>query len=421
MAPVEIVTRIRLGGGTRAKRLVCHPALPLAADLDSERPAVRVWSYETGELRELGTIGGDSAAYADAPAWKPSRTPGVAWHPGQPLLLAASEGTVVRWTPEGVSGMDGLPPAAAYRYLAFSPDGQTLWAWPSPDVMEDRWNHCCDAIDLASGTVRAGRGWDTGVAVHPGGGLAATLRSDQGTTLGLFARVDQDSTPAVMRLLRKGLILDADGYETPVFSSDGRHFAIRGNAYENSLEVFEFPSLSRVLATTLGEPSPGYPYPQEWLEQMRAWSKHNIAFGPQPGVLWVGTPAGTLVEIDLDNQQAVAHDVLAGSKVTALCATAAGDLLAATGEGDLVLASVLTQSAQGHAADAHAPQTLAAAFLGATSEVPDDGDLESHLVVTNGTRTWEPGDLEAVTTATEADPGWLRLRAAINNALAQGK
>jgi hypothetical protein len=275
------------------------------------------------------------------------------------------------------------------------------------------------AIDLASGTVSAGRGWDTGVAVHPGGGLAATLRSDQGATLGLFARVDQDSTPAVMRLLRKGLILDADGYETPVFSSDGRHFAIRGNAYENSLEVFEFPSLSRVLATTLGEPNPGYPYPREWLDRMHAWSKHNIAFGPQPGVLWVGTPVGTLVEIDLDNQQAVAHDVLAGSKVTALCATAAGDLLIATGEGDLVLASVLTQSAQGHAAGARAPQALAAAFLGATSEVPDDGDLESHLAVTNGTRTWEPGDLEAVTTATETDPGWLQLRAAINNALAR--
>lgn len=166
--------------------------------------------------------------------------------------------------------------------------------------------------------------------MHPGGGLAATLRSDQGATLGLFARVDQKSTPAVMRVLRRGLILDADGYQTPLFSADGRHFAIRGNAYQNSLEVFEFPSLRRVLATTLGEPNPGYPYPQEWLEQMRAWSKHNIAFGLRPGVLWVGTPTGTLVEVDQDDQQSVGHDVLAGSKVTALCATAAGDLIAAT-------------------------------------------------------------------------------------------
>jgi hypothetical protein len=188
--------------------------------------------------------------------------------------------------------MDGLPPAAAYRYLAFSPDGQTLWAFPSPEAMQDRWRHSSDAIDLASGTVRAGWGWDTGVARHPGGGLVLTFQSDQGATYGLFARVDQDTRPAAMRVLSRALILDCDGYETPVFSADGRHFAIRGNAYDNSVEVFEFPSLTRVLATTLGEPSPGYPYPAEWLAQMRAWSRHNLAFGAEPGVLWVGTPTG---------------------------------------------------------------------------------------------------------------------------------
>jgi hypothetical protein len=64
-----------------------------------------------------------------------------------------------------------------------------------------------------------------------------------------------------------------------------------------------------VLATTLGEPSPGYPYPAEWLAQMRAWSRHNLAFGAAPGVLWVGTPTGTLVEIDLDGQRAAELDV----------------------------------------------------------------------------------------------------------------
>jgi hypothetical protein len=165
--------------------------------------------------------------------------------------------------------------------------------------------------------------------------------------------------------------------------------------------------------------SPAYPYPREWLEQMRAWSKHNIAFGVQPGVLWVGTPTGTLVEIDLDHQQATGHDVLAGSKVNALCATAAGDLVVATGEGDLVLASVLTESAESQAADVRTPQALVTAFLGATSEVPDDGDLEAHLVVTNGPRTWEPDDLGTVTTAAETDPTWLQLRAAINNTFAQ--
>jgi hypothetical protein len=224
-----------------------------------------------------------------------------------------------------------------------------------------------------------------------------------------------------MRVLRRALILDADGYKTPIFSADGRYFAIRGNAYENSLEVFEFPSLNRVLAITLGEPNPGYPYPQEWLEQMRAWSRHNIAFGVQPGVLWVGTPTGALVEVDLDNQHAVEHDVLPGFPVTALSATATGELVVATGESDLALVSVLTGSTKAHAADARISRDLVTAFLDATSEVPDDGDLETYLIVTDGARTWGPDALETVTTATATDPTWLQLRAAINNALAQEK
>ena len=186
-----------------------------------------------------------------------SESPTIAWHPDQPLLLVVNEGAVRRWTPDGVSAMDGLPAAAAYRYLAFSPDGQTLWAFPSPEAMQDRWRPSSDAIDLASGTVRAGWGWDTGVARHPGGGLVLTFQSDQGATYGLFARVDHGTRPAAMRVLSRALILDCDRYETPVFSADGRHFAIRGNAYDNSVEVFEFPSLTRVLATTLGEPEPG--------------------------------------------------------------------------------------------------------------------------------------------------------------------
>jgi hypothetical protein len=59
------------------------------------------------------------------------------------------------------------------------------------------------------------------------------------------------------------------------------------------------------------------------------------------------------------------------------------------------------------------------AFLDATSEVPDDGDPETHLVLIDGTRTWQPGDLAAVTAATTTDPAWLQLRAAFNNALGQ--
>jgi hypothetical protein len=222
-----------------------------------------------------------------------------------------------------------------------------------------------------------------------------------------------------MRVLRRALILDADGYEAPVFSAEGRLFAVRGNAYENSLAVFEFPSLKCVLATTLGMPSPGYPYPQGWLEQMRAWSRHNIAFGTRPGVLWAGSPTGSLVEVDLDNQQAAGHGVLAGSPVTALSATPAGDLVAATGDGDLVLVSVLTGSAKTHAADAHTARVLVTAFLDATSEAPGDGDLDKYLLVTDGARSWEPNVLDTATTATATDPGWLQLRAAVNHAFAR--
>jgi hypothetical protein len=64
---------------------------------------------------------------------------------------------------------------------------------------------------------------------------------------------------------------------------------------------------------------------------------------------------------------------------------------------------------------------MVTAFLDATSEVPDDGDQETHLVVTDGGRTWEPDDLAAVTIATATDPTWLQLQAAINNARDQEK
>ena len=421
VAVVETVARLRAGSGARVERLVCHPRVPLVAGLDSERPAVHVWDCGAGKLRELGTVGAGSPVYADAFGWeRRKRTPAAAWHPDQPLLLVAGEGTVVRWTPAGLTELAGLPPAAAYRSLAFSPDGHTLWASPSSTDEGNAWESS-DSVDLVSGAVGAGPRWDTGVAAHPAGGLVATLCSDQGATLGIFAWIDKGSRPAAMRVLRRALILDADGYQTPVFSADGRHFAICGNAYENSLDVFEFPSLDRVLATTLGEPSPGYPYPQDWLEQYRAWSRHNIAFAAQPGVLWVGTPAGTLIEVDLDHQRVVEHDVLAGSPVTGLGATAAGELAVASGGGDLVLVSVRAASATVPAADGDRLRAMVTAFLDATSEVPDDGHLETYLVVTDGTRTWEPDDLAAVTTATATDPAWLRHQAAVNNALGQQK
>ncbi|MEV0181769.1 hypothetical protein AB0I54_21090 [Streptomyces sp. NPDC050625] len=416
---VEVVARVRVSSGHPVERLACHPRLPLVAGWDSERPAVHVWGCEADRLHELGSIGAESRAYGDAVGWdRTERTPAVAWHPDLPLLVVADEDRVVQWTPAGLSDVEGLPPTASYRSLAFSPDGRTLWASPSSGDEDSAWESS-DVLDLASGTVSAGPRWDTGVAEHPAGGLVATLASDQGATLGLFARVAHETAPAAMRVLRRALILDADGYEKPIFSADGRHLAIRGNAYDNSLEVFEFPSLHIVLATTLGEPSPGYPYPQEWLEQMRAWSRHNIAFGSQPGVLWVGTPTGTLVEVNLETQQAVEHDVLAGSPVSAMGATMTGKFVIASGGGDLVLLSVPAGSAKTHSTSSDT--STAAAFLDATSEIPDDGDLETHLVVTDGTRTWESGDLETVTSATATDPTWLQLQAAINNARIQDK
>ena len=72
------------------------------------------------------------------------------------------------------------------------------------------------------------------------------MSSDQGATFALFARTGGDA-PAPMRVQRHAIILDADGYRAPIFSADGRYLALRGNAYVQSLDVFEFPSLRKVL------------------------------------------------------------------------------------------------------------------------------------------------------------------------------
>lgn len=304
---------------------------------------------------------------------------------------------MMRWSPSSVSIVEGLPPGAAYRSLAFSPDGKALWASPVTDADEDSWE-ATDILDLTSGTVGRGPRWDTGVVVHPAGGLAATLCSDQGQSYGVFARLDRGR----MRILRQALILAADGYETPIFSPDGRHFAIRGNSYEHSLEVFEFPSLVSVLATTLGTPCPQYPPTPEWREEMDTWSHHNVAFGRRPGVLWLGTPTGTLDEIDLETMTADEHHVLPGSRVTAMGTTATGDLIVAGSEGDLLLLSVSDDSTQ-----AGAGADLVAAFLNATKEIPDGADLDEHLMVDDGLRSWGKTDRATVRTAAGTAPTWL--------------
>jgi hypothetical protein len=389
---------------------VCHPRLPLVAGEEFNSRAAHVWDFGGGQLREVGTIseaaGGRHVTYRLA----------MSWERGESLLLAAGNGIagaagmVARRTPAGVAGLGGLPSAASWLYLEFSPDGRALWASPSRD--DPGWA-LSDIVDLDSGTIWAGQRWDMGVAVHPAGGLVATLASEAGASHVVFARVDQGRAPAAMRLLRRALILDHDGYQPPVFSPDGRYLAIRGNSYGHFLDVFEFPSLRRVLAANL-EPRREGMTRQEHGDWWGAWSRDNIAFGGQPGVLWSGTPTGILIETDLASQHTASHDVLDGSPVTGLAATAGGDLIVATGEGGLALVSV----APGHPA-APAPDVLdgqVAAFLASTSVVPDDRELWAHLVVTDGVRTWEPRDLATVTSATATDPSWLRMTASVNKA-----
>jgi hypothetical protein len=240
--------------------------------------------------------------------------------------------------------------------------------------------------------------------------LVLTLCSDQGATLGVFARVDRTQTHSMMRVQRQALVLEADGYQTPVFSPDGRHIVVRGNAYGNTVDIFEFPSLNRVVSAFLGKPSPGYPYPQEWVDEMMSWSNHNLAFGTQPGVLWVGTAAGTVLELNISEQQAVEHTIAGVSRITALSSTATGHLLAACAEGSLHLLSA--------PADTVAPHTMprtASEFLNNTTDLPDNiTDLWSHLTLTNGERTWDSSDRETVTTANQTDPGWLQIQAQMN-------
>ena len=441
------VTHVRVSNGASVSQLVCHPKLPLVAGLAAELPAVHVWDCNGGKPRELGATGTAAVPYGDGDGrWhlpralavaddRGDRGPVVAWHPEQPLLIAATggvEGQVVRWTPDGgFRAEDRIQPVPPWQAMAFSPDGRALWVGPS----RVGGRHGSKVIDLASGAVTGGAGWDTGIALHPGGALAATMYSDQAATHVLFARLE--GAAAALRIQRRALILDADGYQTPVFNADGRYLAIRGNSYENSLEVFAFPSLTRVLGLTLGPRHVRGGLTPEEDREYRAWSRHNIAFGAAPGVLWVGTPDGTLVEADLDAGRAARHDVLGGAPVTALCATPAGDLVTATADGTVALVPVLSTPAPDDRqlalfslpAPAPAPavpgpppsRELAAAFLAATGDVPGDGDLDELLDVTDGSRSWAPGALSTVTTSDASDPAWLRQRAALNEMFTRGR
>ncbi|WP_426511281.1 hypothetical protein ACPPVO_12045 [Dactylosporangium sp. McL0621] len=333
------------------EQLLCHPRLPLIAGVEPEGPAVHVWD---GELRELATLG------------EGARSP--VWHPEEPRLLVATDAGVRSWSPGG-----GIEPVLEhpYRAIGLGPGGRTLLARPSAAKGEG--HDLADVIDLGDGTRGDGPDWDTGVVVHPAGGLFATLRSDQGATLVVFGRTDG----ARVRLLRRALIIEVDGYTAPLFSPDGRYFAVRGNAYAHTLYVYEFPSLRRVLQTVLGR----------WDE---GWSRHNVAFAPD---LFVGTPSG------LDSR--------CTGPVTALAATATGEIVVAGAGGELVLLPA-TQ-----APPAAGPETVRA-FLASTEDVPEDAELEEEFELTDGERTWGPGDLETVLEAGEQDPAWLQIQARMN-------
>ncbi|WP_337824037.1 hypothetical protein [Amycolatopsis sp. A1MSW2902] len=366
MTAVQAIARIPAAS---IGELVSHPKLPLVAGIDQERPAVHLY-YAEKVLREIGAVGADSAEYGKFGRW-----PVVAWHPERPELVVPGSGETVRWTRNGTSVLD----VAVSLDVAFSPDGQSLWTSPTPPERYDR----SDVIDLDTGAVMPAPMWDGGIAAHPAGGLIATKQSDQGASFVLFSRPGDR-----LRFLDRALILESNCWGLPVFSSDGRYLAIRGNTYEHQVLVFEFPSLRRILKTSL--------------KRYSISSQLTIAFGARPGALWIGTPSGTLLEVDVERDRTKKHKLLR-SAVTALVATSNGDLVVA-GDGELALVPVPS------------PRTVAdpatvAEFLASTKEIPDDGLTEDHVVHTDGVGTWRPEELATITKTAPGDPHWLRLLA----------
>lgn len=113
--------------GATLERLLCHPRLPLIAGWDADRPAIRIWEYAVGQLREIGCVGADSVVYNPSGDDRWQRTPSAAWHPVEPQLVVADGNTTVGWTPSGITTIDRVPPTEYSREVAFSPDGRRLW------------------------------------------------------------------------------------------------------------------------------------------------------------------------------------------------------------------------------------------------------------------------------------------------------
>ncbi|GLW72521.1 hypothetical protein Kpho02_48200 [Kitasatospora phosalacinea] len=388
MTDLAVAARLSAGADLPVDLLACHPRLPLAAgigtDEDAGRSRVRVWDCSGGGPGELASF---DVALALTP-WGDHRPPSVAWHPHEPLLTVADGNVLRRWTPGGPAAP--LPAPDGCEALAYSPDGRALWASTSGD------DETSAVLDPATGAAAPARWWDTGVGAHPSGELVATLVSDQGATFCVFARPGGEG--GAMRQQRRALVLDVDGYGTPLFGPDGRYLALHGNAYLETLDVFAFPSLRKVLHTRLARDE----------DRLR----HNLAFGPRPGTLWLATPGGTLVELDVAAREAVEHGDPDDAAVTALAATAAGELLVAREDGSLTLLTPPTGD------EPPSPATTAgedaAAFLAGTGDVPADGDLDDHLDFTDGDHDRGRESLAEATDASPDDPTWLRLRARPN-------
>ena len=118
--------------------------------------------------------------------------------------------------------------------------------------------------------------------------------------------------------------------------------------------------------------------------------------------------------MDLASDEVTERQVLAGAGLTALTFLATGELLVAGSGGEVVVVPGFDRTpAPPATAAAHA-----AAFLAATTVVPNGFDEWSDLLLTNGRDEWTGDDLDGVTHATTADPMWAQLRASVNQAFA---
>jgi len=368
---IEPLTSVRLCDGTVFQRVLAHAQLPFLAGLTLESPAVQVWTWQSGTLVHVVTIDGeDDSADADGPHKylrqdvRGRRLHTVAWHPKQAVLAVNRPDGVAMWSPErGVWRLPWTLPdwkseqtkeweaQCGVRYLnaiAFSPDGTELWC-----------QGC--AIDVGIGAERMTPRWDTGVAVWPSGQLALSYMSDQSVTVGLFISVNAETTPATLSVLDCPLILEQDGYETPIISPDGRYLALRGGAYEVMLDVYELPGLNQVLGVSLAGPDSSF-------AEFGSWSSFNIAFGDS-GALWVGTPQGTLVTLDVATTHAKEFEMSASGPVTSLARGIDG-ILVATGDGGLHLVR-----------DSFGP-----------SRLPTDTDVASQLLATSHNIPYDGSD-----------------------------